>query len=83
MIGRAALGNPWIFQPDGRPESLAGRLPLIRRYAELAQEHLDADRLLSRIKHHICRFFNGLPGAAALRQEIIVCASLTKIRELL
>ena len=83
MIGRAALGNPWIFQPDGRPESLAGRLPLIRRYAELAQEHLDTDRLLARIKHHTCRFFSGLPGAATLRQEIIACASITEMQNLL
>ncbi len=83
MIGRAALGNPWIFQPGGRPESLADRLPVIRRYAELTEEHLDAARLLPRIKHHVCRFFSGLPGAAVLRQEIIACASLAEMRELL
>jgi nifR3 family TIM-barrel protein len=83
MIGRAALGNPWIFQPDGRPESLAGRLPVIRRYVELTAAHLDTARLLSRIKHHTCRFFSGLPGAAVLRQEIITCASLAQMQELL
>jgi tRNA-dihydrouridine synthase len=83
MIGRAALGNPWIFQPDGRPESLAGRLPLIRRYTELAEEHLDTVRLLARIKHHTCRFFSGLHGAAGLRQEIIACASLAEMQKLL
>ena len=81
MIGRAALGNPWIFQPSGRPETLAGRLPFILRYAELAEKHLDAIRLFSRIKHHVCRFFSGLPGAAILRQEIIACASLAEIAE--
>jgi tRNA-dihydrouridine synthase B len=26
MIGRGALGNPWVFQPGGRPGTLAGRM---------------------------------------------------------
>ncbi len=83
MIGRAALGNPWIFQPSGLPDTLAGRLPVILRYIELAIQHLDAARLLFRIKHHLCRFLSGLAGAAALRQEIIVCVNLAEVMRLL
>jgi nifR3 family TIM-barrel protein len=80
MIGRGALGNPWVFQPSGIPDSLAGRLPVILRYLELAAQHLDTARLLFRIKNHTCRFLAGLPGAAALRQELIACAELAEVK---
>ncbi len=83
MIGRAALGNPWVFQPSGIPETLAGRLPVILRYLELADQHLDTERLHFRIKNHASRFLSGLPGAAAIRQEIIGSDSLAEIEKVL
>ena len=83
MVGRGALGNPWVFRAKGMPESLAARLPVILRYLELAQEHLDTERLLFRIKNHTCRYFTGLRGAAEIRKQIIDCNSLDEIREIL
>ena len=83
MIGRGALGNPWIFRPEGRPESLAGRLPLIRRYLELAQKHIDTSKLLFRIKNHVSRCLAGLPGAAATRQDIMASPDAAALMELL
>jgi tRNA-dihydrouridine synthase B len=83
MIGRGALGNPWIFQPEGRPESLAERLPLLLRYAALAGEHLPAGPLFFRIKNHVSRCLSGLSGAAILRQEILACAELAQLEDIL
>lgn len=83
MIGRGALGNPWIFQPGGRPESLAGRLPVICRYLELARQHIDTAKLLFRIKNHVSRCLAGLPSAAALRQEIMACPDIAALEKLL
>jgi nifR3 family TIM-barrel protein len=83
MIGRGALGNPWVFRPEGRPKSVAGRLPIILRYLSLAGEHLPAGPLFFRIRNHACRFLAGLPGAAALRQEVMACANLTEMEALL
>jgi nifR3 family TIM-barrel protein len=83
MVGRGALGNPWVFRAEGMPESLTARLPVILRYLELAQEHLDTERLLFRIKNHTCRYFSGLRGAAEIRKPIIDCHSLDEIREIL
>ncbi|MCI5132937.1 MAG: tRNA dihydrouridine synthase DusB, partial [Candidatus Electrothrix sp. EH2] len=83
MVGRGALGNPWVFRPQGIPATLADRLPVILRYLELAQEHLDSERLLFRIKNHTCRYLSGLRGAAEIRKQIIACASLKGIRRVL
>ncbi len=83
MVGRGALGNPWIFRPGDLPETLAGRLPVLRRHMELAAQHLDAQRLLFRIKNHACRYLTGLPGAAKIRQQITLCTTLQDIKILL
>jgi len=71
MIGRGALGNPWVFSPQGRPDTLQGRLPVIRRHLELAQSYLDVDKMLFRLKNHACRYLNGLAGAGTIRTEIM------------
>ncbi|NOX80549.1 MAG: tRNA dihydrouridine synthase DusB, partial [Deltaproteobacteria bacterium] len=82
MIGRGALGNPWVFRPGGRPETLGGRLPVIRRHLELAKRFLPAERMLFRIKNHAGRYLAGLHGAGKLRQKITDCSSLAQIIDL-
>ncbi|MCI5145183.1 MAG: tRNA dihydrouridine synthase DusB, partial [Candidatus Electrothrix sp. AR3] len=83
MIGRGALGNPWVFRPEGMPESFAARLPVILRYLQLAGEYQDTERLLFRIKNHTCRYFTGLRGAAEIRKQIIDCSGLGEIEGIL
>ncbi|MCW5213086.1 tRNA dihydrouridine synthase DusB [Desulfobulbus sp. TB] len=83
MIGRGALGNPWVFHPQGMPEILAARLPVIRHYLELAREHLDTERLLFRIKNHICRYFIGVHRAVEIRKQIIDSPSLEEVENIL
>lgn len=83
MVGRGALGNPWVFRPGDLPDSLAGRLPVLLRHMELAAQHLDAQRMLFRIKNHACRYLTNLPGAAKIRQQITVCTTLPDIETLL
>lgn len=83
MVGRGALGNPWVFRAEGMPESLRDRLPVILRYLQLAEEHLDTERLLFRVKNHTCRYFTGLRGAAEIRKHIIACPSVEEIEKML
>lgn len=83
MVGRGALGNPWVFQPGIMPDSLGARLPVVQRYLELANTHIDAKRLLFRIKNHACRYLTGLPGSVKIRLQIIECETLHDIKILL
>jgi nifR3 family TIM-barrel protein len=82
MIGRGALGNPWIFGCSDRPQDLSGRLPVIQRYLELVDLYPDPIRLLFRIKNHTARFLSGLHSASAIRQEITACPTLSALRQL-
>ncbi|HHD63493.1 MAG TPA: tRNA dihydrouridine synthase DusB [Desulfobulbaceae bacterium] len=81
MIGRGTLGNPWVFSPQGRPETLSARLPVIQRHLELAEELLQVDKMLFRIKNHIGRYLSGLAGASRIRQEITRCATFADLKQ--
>jgi tRNA-dihydrouridine synthase B len=83
MVGRGALGNPWLFSPAGRPATLAGRLPVIERYLHLAEQFLPLEKVLFKVKNHSAKFLTSLPGAARLRQEIYTCKSVEEIIALL
>ncbi|HHO49098.1 MAG TPA: tRNA dihydrouridine synthase DusB [Desulfobacteraceae bacterium] len=79
MIGRGALGNPWVFRESGRPSTLEGRMPVVLRHLELARLFVPPARLLFYLKNHITRYTGGLPGASGIRQEIARSASVDSI----
>ncbi len=83
MIGRGALGNPWVFDPQGRPPTLAQRMPAILRYLELAEAHHPGEGLIFRVKNQAVKFLGGLAGAAKLRQAINAAAGVAAIFDLL
>lgn len=83
MIGRAALGNPWVFQETGRPQNLAGIAAGAQQHLQLIEQFLPAARLLGLIKNHLCRYFRGLPGCATLRQQIFATTTLADLQALL
>jgi nifR3 family TIM-barrel protein len=70
MVGRGALGNPWAFSPEGRPEDsrliVAGAL----RHMELMKQFLPVDRMIGCIKNHLGRYFRGLHGSSRIRKSV-------------
>ncbi|MFZ5796959.1 MAG: tRNA dihydrouridine synthase DusB [Desulfobulbus sp.] len=83
MIGRGALGNPWVFQASGRPLTLAGRLPVIRRHFDLIECFLPERKAVFKSKHHLARYLCGLPDAARLRRQINECSTLAQLKALI
>ncbi|PID72259.1 MAG: tRNA dihydrouridine synthase DusB [Desulfobulbus propionicus] len=79
MVGRGALGNPWVFAPKGRPQTLAGRLGQLVRHMELSSLHLPAEKMLFRIKNHAGRYCAELPGAARIRKAIYDCNDMDEL----
>lgn len=80
MIGRAALGNPWVFTEMGRPAGLAGILDGAARHLELIEQFLETDRMLGTIKNHIGRYFKHLPGSAEVRKAVYDCPSFAALK---
>jgi len=82
MIGRAAIANPWLWSEYA--PSREERLVMVRRHAELAQEHF-GPTASGGVRKHIAKFAIGFPGAKELRvamnkaksaQDLIECIDM-------
>jgi tRNA-dihydrouridine synthase B len=79
MIGRGALGKPWIFDPkwsetlDGKSveiTSLEEREKVIKHHYFLLQEHYGSERATIEIRKHLFWYTRGLPLSASFRSSL-------------
>jgi nifR3 family TIM-barrel protein len=80
MIGRGALGRPWIF--SGRDVEREERARIIRRHCALMEAHLPPKIALIQMKKHLAWYAAERPGMAQLRRQIFETGDLTALREL-
>ncbi|HEX9820505.1 MAG TPA: tRNA dihydrouridine synthase DusB [Methylomirabilota bacterium] len=80
MIGRGALGAPWIFR--GASATRDDRAAVIRRHCALIEAHLPERLALVQLKKHLAWYSAGLPGAAALRPRLFAVGSAAEARGL-
>jgi len=66
MIGRAAMGNPWIFGPFPTPESR--RALILRHGEEMFLRH--GEHGMKEMRKHLAWYSRGIQGAAAFRSEL-------------
>ena len=78
MVGRGAMGNPWIFSEinaylsEGAvlaPPTLSERVTIMRRHIEKLCEYKGEDVGMREARKHIAWYIKGLHGAAALRND--------------
>lgn len=79
MIGRGALGNPWVFTPEGTPPTLALRMKGLADHLQLIEQYSNPDRILPRIKNHAGRYFKGITGGSAIRRQIYNATSFNEL----
>jgi len=80
MIGRGALGNPWVFSQNGRPDDPEAVLKGARQHLELIEQFLPVERILGYIKSHISRYFREAPGSSKMRQKIFSCKTIQELK---
>lgn len=91
MIGRGAMGNPWLFDEisarmEGRdfvPPTVAERLQTALHHLDQMIEHKGERVGLAEGKKHVSWYLNGLRGAASARASIMTSESPHAIREVL
>ncbi len=72
MIGRAALGNPWIF---------AGYKPTVQEIIEQIKEHLEmmidfyGEKGIVLMRKHLVKYIHGIKNASKVRQKLVVSDS--------
>lgn len=92
MVGRAALGDPWVFNRIGHylktgeklPEAtVADRLEAAKEHAALLRELLGEKRAAREMRGHLVFYIKGMPGAPALRNRLMTTRSVDEIGDVL
>lgn len=91
MIGRGALGRPWIFNQirelsltgDYSPVTKTQMLETIFSQIDLALAYKPERVVTKELRSQLCHYTKGLPGGADLRQKINHAENTTVIKELL
>jgi len=83
MIGRGALGSPWVFDEelDTLPADgqRARKARVIRRHFELIREHFREKYALIQMKKHLAWYTEGLGHATRCRAEIFQSRSAEEV----
>ena len=90
MVGRAALGRPWIFREikaaianePYTPPTLAERLEVAIRHAERIEQEKGPHGLVE-LRKHLPRYLYGIRGSAALRTKLNEAKNAAEIRAFL
>jgi tRNA-dihydrouridine synthase B len=94
MVGRAAMGNPWIFE-DIRsfletgehrpPPTLAERIEaaLFHLKTMATDPHVGEARAVREMRGQITHYFKGFPGVSALRALLVQANSIAEVEALL
>jgi len=73
MVGRGALGAPWIFR--GEDVARDEKTRIIRRHCALIEEHFTPRLALVQLKKHLAWYSRGLPEAARMREALFSAGS--------
>lgn len=73
MVGRGALGAPWIFSAERVSHDEKTRI--IRRHCVLIEEHFTPRPALLQLKKHLAWYSRGLPDAARMREALFSAES--------
>lgn len=87
MIGRGALGNPWIFTQIRHPELVSGsKEELIRVILDQTNRTIDylgdEARAIREMRKHYGWYLKGFPGASELRKRAVLATTLSEIKDI-
>lgn len=91
MIGRGAMGNPWLFnrirevcngRPDPGPPTLVERVAVYRRHLGLIEVMKAGPRLMNEVRKACAWYARGLFGCNALRLRVWEAPDITVARAL-
>lgn len=84
MIGRAAIGNPWIFARQLREEvGLADLLDAVRLHAREMVAYYGAPHGLIQFRKHLKQYVADLPQAEPILPDLLATESLAEFESLL
>jgi nifR3 family TIM-barrel protein len=84
MIGRGAIGNPWIFSRKDRTDvTFRDKIALMRRHFALNISFYGERIGLVLFRKHAARYLHSLPGERDLRLPLLTCTTIPEVERLL
>ncbi len=92
MIGRAAVGNPWVFSEvkgqkggfsHGSPLSCEDFWEVVDLHLKMIQIHYREGKGLSAAKFHLSKYLKGLPRASQMRRQVQITKNWRELWDLL
>jgi len=92
MIGRAAIGNPWIFVDVKTylKRGVANPLPSLKERIDVSLAHLNLaiakkgeTKGILEMRKHYAGYFRGIPGFKKVRMEILTRKTYAEVEEIL
>ncbi len=94
MIGRAALGNPWLFSQIAHeirtgealpPPTASERAAAAIRHARLSVEssQIGERQTIFELRGQITKYHLGVPGAASMREQLVFAETLADVEAIL
>lgn len=82
MIGRAVLGNPWVFAGISNPP-VKKRLKTLIKHAEIFDKSFKNKKNFNILKKHFKAYVSGFHGAKELRSELMRASSVGEIKKII
>jgi tRNA-dihydrouridine synthase len=92
MIGRAAMGYPWIFKEINHflstgknlvPPKLEERIAIILEHAQMLIDNFGEERAMLKMRHHVAWYARGWPGVANIRQRAFKMKTYAELESIL
>lgn len=92
MIGRAAIGYPWIFREIKRyaktgtvmpPPTIEERVEAVKKHFQLSLEWKGEKQAINEMRRHYARYFKGITGFKPYRVKLVQSESAEEILETL
>jgi tRNA-dihydrouridine synthase len=80
MIGRGAIGHPWIFSRRDRSDvGKEERYGMIRAHLSHMVRFYGPERGVLRFRKHLVQYIRGLPHAGELRADLMRCTTVSGV----
>lgn len=84
MVGRGAIGNPWIFQHRERSAvPLEEKIHAVRYHFQLMEDYYGQPQATILMRKHLAKYFNEHPGIREYRPQLVTIESKEDLIDLL
>lgn len=92
MIGRGALGRPWLFsqintflsdKEKDQPIPYPKRIDICLKHYDLALKHIGGERAVKEMRKHIGWYLKGMPKCTQIRQQVFHMLDPDEVKETL